>query len=57
MAALTYSWKAIYANSDAEFDQLVAEMIKQAEGYGYSQCVEWSVEQAAKRFELEEALR
>ena len=54
---VTYSWKAIYANSDAEFDQLVAEMIKQAEGYGYAQCVEWSVEQAAKRFEFEEAVR
>ena len=54
---VTYSWKAIYANSDAEFDQIVAEMVKQAEGYGYDQCVQWSVEQAAKRFELEEAIR
>lgn len=54
---VTYSWKAIYANSDAEFDSIVAEMIKQAEGYGYTQCVEWTLEQAATRFECEEAVR
>lgn len=53
----SYSWKAIYANSDEEFDKLVAEMIKQAEGYGYEQCVEWSLRQAATRHELEEAVR
>lgn len=54
---VTYSWKAIYATSDAEFDKLVDEMIKQAEGYGYDECVKWSVEQAARRHELEEAVR
>lgn len=54
---VTYSWKAIYANSDAEFDKYVDEMIKLADGYGYDQCVEWSIKQANRRHELEEAVR
>ncbi len=54
---VTYSWKAIYANDDAEFDKYVDEMIDQANGYGYKQCVEWSEGQAAIRHGLEEAVR
>ena len=47
---VTYSWRAIYANSDAEFDSIVAEMIQQANAYGYQDCVQWSAEQAALRY-------
>ncbi len=54
---VTYSWKAIYANSDDEFNKYVDEMIKLAEGYGYDDCVKWSVEQANRRHELEEAVK
>lgn len=54
---VTYSWRAIYANSDEEYDQIVAEMKEQATNYGYDECVEWSLEQAAARHELEEAVR
>lgn len=54
---VTYSWRAIYANSDDEYDQIVAEMIEQANSYGYQECLEWSLEQAAARHELEEAVR
>ncbi len=54
---VTYSWRAIYASSDAEFDEIVAEMIEQAKGYGYDQCVEWALEQAAIRHSLEEEVR
>lgn len=54
---VTYSWRAIYANSDEEYDQIVAEMREQAKNYGYDECVEWSLEQAAARHELEEAVR
>lgn len=54
---VTYSWKAMYANSDADFDKIVAEMIEQAEGYGYADCVKWSEGQAAIRHQLEEAVR
>ena len=49
----TYSWKAIYANSDAEFTYIVNQMLQQANAYGYQECVEWSAEQAAARFALE----
>lgn len=52
----TYSWKAIYAETDEEFDQIVAEMISEAKGYGYDECVQWSVEQSNIRYELEKAV-
>lgn len=54
---VTYSWRAIYASSDAEFDRIVDEMISEAKGYGYDQCVEWSLEQSAIRHSLEEEVR
>lgn len=52
-----YSWRAIIANSDEEYDQIVAEMIEVANSYGYEECLEWSLEQAATRHEMEEAVR
>lgn len=52
-----YSWKAIYAESDEEFEKIVDEMISEAEGYGYDECVKWSVEQANIRHEYEEAVK
>ena len=50
---VTYSWKAIYANSDAEFNYIVNQMIQQAKAYGYEECVQWGVDQAAARYALE----
>lgn len=51
------SWKAIFAKNDEEFDQIVAEMIKQANDYGYQQCVEFQQGEAARRkAAVEEAL-
>lgn len=52
-----YSWKAIYAKSDAEFDAIVSEMITQAKAYGYEECVTWAQEQADIRHQLEEETR
>ena len=46
---VTYSWRAIYASSDEEFDSIVAKMIQQANAYGYQKCVDWSAEQAVAR--------
>ena len=43
------SWSAIYAESDAEFDAVVAKMISDAKAYGYDECVEWTKEQAVLR--------
>jgi multiple sugar transport system substrate-binding protein/putative aldouronate transport system substrate-binding protein len=53
----TYSWNAIYAESDEEYDQIVAEMIEQANSYYYQECLEWSKEQAAERYECEQAVK
>lgn len=53
----TYSWRAIYAKSDAEFDAIVEEMIQKANEYGYQQCVEFQKEQAEKRASLENEVK
>ncbi len=52
-AIVTYSWRAMYAKSDAEFDAIVAQMIKEANSYGYQECLEWCVEQSNIRHQLE----
>lgn len=51
-----YSWKAIYAKTDEEFEEIVAEMTQVAQDYGYDQCVDWSLNEAAIRRALEEAV-
>ena len=45
----TYSWNAVYAKSDAEFDAIVAEFKVKAKEYGYDECVEFCRQQAARR--------
>lgn len=52
----TFSWRAIYATSDTAFENIVNEMIKQAKGYGYDECVTWSKEQADLRYQMEQEL-
>ncbi len=46
----TWSWKAIEANTEEEFENAINEMIKEAKSYnngeGYNQCVEWSENEA-----------
>ncbi|MGN1158639.1 MAG: extracellular solute-binding protein [Lachnospiraceae bacterium] len=51
------SWKAIYAESDEEFDAIVAEMIEQANEYGYDECIAFQLEQAELRKAAEDAVR
>lgn len=53
----TYSWNAIYAKSDEEYDSIVSEMITKANEYGYQQCVEFQQGEAAKRKALEDAVK
>jgi len=48
-----YSWRAIYAKTDGEFDYLVNEMIKICKDYEYDRILEWSREQAAERYRLQ----
>ena len=49
------SWKAIYAKSDDEFNTIVADMIAQADEYGYDQCVEFQENEAKLRAAAEDA--
>jgi len=35
------SWRAIYAQSDEEFEAIVAQMTADAYAFGYQQCVDW----------------
>lgn len=52
------SWKAIYAKTDAEYDQIVDNMISEAKAYGYDQCVEYQKNEAVRRKAAEdEALK
>lgn len=51
------SWKAIYASTDAEFDQIVADMIAQADEYGYDQCVEFQENEAKIKAAAEDAVK
>lgn len=53
-AIITYSWRAIYAADDASFDSIVAEMIEQADSYGYADCVAWSENESATRYAAEQ---
>ena len=53
----TGSWQAIYASSDAEFDSIVANMISQADSYGYDQCVKFEESEALLRAAAEDAAR
>lgn len=53
----TYSWRAIYAKTDAEFDSIVEEMRTKAYDYGYEQCVEFQQKEAEVRKNLENAAK
>lgn len=47
----TWSWKAIEADTEEEFENAINEMLKEAKSYnngeGYNQCIEWSENEAA----------
>lgn len=54
---VTYSWKAIYCESDADYDATVAAMIQEAKDYGYEECKEWSEGECATRYAAEQEVR
>ena len=45
----TYSWKAMFASSDVEFDSIIDEMVAKAQSYGSDQCDEFMQNEAALR--------
>lgn len=51
----TNSWKAIYAKDDAEFEQIVNNMISEAESYGYADCIAFQENEAKLRAAAEDA--
>lgn len=54
---VTYSWNCIYCDSDEEFEKLVDEMITKANSYYYEECLEWSLEEAARRYQCEQDVK
>lgn len=55
---VTYSWQAIYADSDEEFDKLVSDMRNRARSYDpKQQCLAWCENEAAIILELQKAER
>ncbi|MBQ8281392.1 MAG: hypothetical protein IJZ25_03210 [Lachnospiraceae bacterium] len=53
-----YSWRAIYAETEEDFDAIVSEMIGVARSYDPQQkCLAWCENEAAVRNALEEPLR
>lgn len=51
------SWRAIYAKTDAEFDQIVSDMMAQADQYGYDECVAFQENEAKLRAAAEDAVK
>ena len=49
----TNTWKAIYAESEDDFNAIVDTMITEAREYGYDECIEWCLGEAAIRAEAE----
>lgn len=51
------SWRAIYADSDKEYEKIVNDMIKKCKSYGYDECISWSKNEASRRKSLEDAIQ
>jgi len=55
---VNYSWQAMYASTDGEYDSLVSEMIAKCNEYDPDGlCKKWSEDEAAARFAAEEEVR
>ena len=55
---VSYSWQAVYASSDEEYDRIVAEMTQKCKDYDPDGvCLEWCESEAAIRHALEEEAR
>ena len=51
----TNTWKAIYAETEEDFEAIFADMVSQAKEYGYDECVEWCEGEAQIRAAAEDA--
>ncbi len=53
-AITTNSWRAIYARADGEFNMHIRNMTTQCNAYGYADCLEWSLQEAATKWQLQQ---
>lgn len=53
-AICDYSWRAIYAANDAEYDAIVKEMKEKTAAYGYEEVAQFYRDEAVKRKALED---
>ncbi|MBQ8200618.1 MAG: extracellular solute-binding protein [Clostridia bacterium] len=53
-AITTNSWLAIYARNDGEFNFHVMNMKNQCKGYGWQDCLNWSLGEAAIKWQLQQ---
>lgn len=56
-ALKTGSWRAIYAKSDEEFDQIVKETRQKMYDYGYQECIDYQENEAVIRKALEDEVK
>jgi len=52
-----YSWKAIFAKTDAEYDSIVAAMDKEVKSYGWAEVQAFTKTQVARRAAAETAVK
>ncbi len=50
-----YSWRAMYASSNSDFESIIKEMISTAESYGLTDCNEYQENEAQRRKAAEDA--
>ena len=53
-AIRTNSWRAIFARADGEFNMHIRNMTTQCNAYGYADCLEWSLQEAATKWQLQQ---
>lgn len=52
-AVKQYSWQAMYAKDDAEFDSIWNELVSLCDTYGYADCLAWGQNEAAIKYQLQ----
>lgn len=53
-AITTNSWRAIFAKNDGEFNFHIMNMKNQCKGYGWEDCLNWSLQEAATKWQLQQ---
>ena len=49
---VTNSWRAIFAKADGEFNMHIMNMRNQCKAYGYDECTQWTLGEAATKWQL-----